>query len=310
MPVLWMHWFHMKTTSRLRQSRSQRSGFTLIELLVVIAIIAILAGMLLPALSKAKLKATGAACLNNQKQLILGFVMYADDNADRMLYTVPGRGQIDNAAGGFWPGPYNDQGAFTPSRAGMTKTEAQRNVENGLRRGALWQYVDGVGAYHCPGDIRTKRLQPGRGWAYDSYSKANGMNGLAWQGSGEPGSNRGPQPAYEKITGINGPAEGMVFLEEADPRGRNLGTWVISVNPSPGWIDPFAIFHGNSSTIAFADGHAESHRWVTDSVIEAATAASNGDSSIFGWGGGNAQNADFVWVYNRYKHQRWAPINQ
>jgi len=83
------------------------------------------------------------------------------------------------------------------------------------------------------------------------------------------------------------------------------------VNPNPGWIDPFAIFHGANSTLSFADGHAEGHRWVTDSVIEAATKASNGNNNgVFGFAGGNAQNRDFVWVYNRYKHQRWAPIGQ
>ena len=75
-------------------------AFTLIELLVVVAIIAILASLLLPALGRSKLKATGAVCLSNQRQLITGFLIYAMDHNDTMVPTLP-----DNGGGGFWKAP-------------------------------------------------------------------------------------------------------------------------------------------------------------------------------------------------------------
>jgi prepilin-type N-terminal cleavage/methylation domain-containing protein/prepilin-type processing-associated H-X9-DG protein len=274
--------------------RRNSSAFTLIELLVVIAIIAILASMLLPALGRAKLKATCATCLSNQKQLVLGWQMYALDNEDRLLPTsyTGADGTMNLYAGGFWVGPVPD------ITTGITEAEAMRRVAAGMSNSPLYKYnyCKAIGAYHCPGDIRTKALRPGRGWAWDSYSKADGMAGGMWSGI----------KPYTRSTQITEPSMSFVFIEEADPRSYNNGTWVLDVNP-PGWVDPFAIFHGDVSTFGFADGHVELHRWLESTTIKAARDSARGIQSFY-WSGGNIRNRDFIWVWDRFRHVDWKPL--
>lgn len=166
-----------KDMKTIRSSRLPFLAFTLIELLVVIAIIAILAGMLLPSLSKAKATTIGARCLNGQKQLSIGFTLYAGDFDEKLLPVGNG--------GGYWPGPIDSMGNVIPpppNFTGLAPDVALANVQRGIQAGPLYRYVADVKVYNCPGDKRTTKT-PGSGWGYDSYSKVDGMNGSGWGGS-------------------------------------------------------------------------------------------------------------------------------
>jgi type II secretory pathway pseudopilin PulG len=224
---------------------------------VVIAIIAILAGLLLPALAKAKLKAQGIQCMNNLRSLSLAFSMYAEDHQDRIPCSMGDPPYT-------WITGWMD---FDPAN------ESNWNIELDIKKCAFWPYIQNHQVFRCPADrstivpssgpYRGRRIPRIRSHSMNYY--IGGLNGMEAFNTGGGGWR-----LYRRMADMvdPGPAMTFVFLDMREDK-VNTGSFLVDMSGYPDRPEQFqfnqdypASYHHLAGGLSFADGHAEIHRWV------------------------------------------------
>src|SRR5258707_612733 len=231
-----------------------RGGFTLIELLVVIAIIGILAGLLLPALGRAKSRAQGIFCINNTRQLGLAWVLYGDDHNGRFAYNMGGGGPRGLAA--------RTNLNWVNNIMTWSATDSDNTNTATITEASLGPYANrAVGIYKCPSDTALSPAQRQAGWSarIRSYSM-NAMVGDA--GPASKGGFNQNNPNYVQFftaSSIPHPADIFVFLDE-QPDSIDDG-YFLNKEGDLEWIDLPASYHNGAASFSFADGHSQLHVW-------------------------------------------------
>jgi prepilin-type N-terminal cleavage/methylation domain-containing protein len=242
--------FGFRSAFGIGRSSLVARAFTLIELLGVIAIIAILASLLLPGLAKAKTKAQGIQCLNNLNQMSLSWIMYADDNADR----IPPNNILAADQWRTWVRGWLDNQNPVPDNTNTVY----------LATSHLWPYHRALGVWRCPADRSVSR----HGGRWHPRVRSLSMNN--WLNSDAPWEGQRQFKVFRRLSDMTepGPAKTWVVIDEREDRINN-GFFVVDMRGFLPWdprslqlVDIPASYHNGAGGLTFADGHSEIKKWL------------------------------------------------
>jgi prepilin-type processing-associated H-X9-DG protein/prepilin-type N-terminal cleavage/methylation domain-containing protein len=276
--------------------RVATSAFTLVELLVVIAVVAILATLLISVLGEAKSKGHSISCLSHERQLIVAWHVYADENEGRVAKNYGITRTLETIADGTYKNWVNNVLDWS--------TDPMNTNKALLFAGGLGPYLSQQHEiYRCPSDFALSPQQRSLGWSsrVRSYSM-NAMVGDAGEFTTQ-GFNTN-NPTYQQffsLTEIPQPSDVFVFIEE-HPDSLRDGYFLNNAN-SYQWKDLPASYHSGGANLVFADGHAEYHRWKVGSTrVPPRPLAFEPDRTLEG-----SERRDFYWLMQRTSVKRESP---